>query len=575
MTSFDQPDASLLVEHLLPSLLGASHSLSQELQERTLFFGELSMALEALHQRLTIISSPPREKGVTSQYPWLWRYVDHFTVGAKSRAVQHAKLWAFHWKANETEFIELHVSSTNLTSSAFKEQMQAGWQVLLQLGESPRKKNLRSWNTLVSFLEALGESAGEVAQNRIERLVTLLSRVQCPIGVTFIASIPGGKSAAHQLKEFRASEIHVLTPTIGEWDERTLSAWSTDIGIPLPKVHIKWISEMHLWAKRGGWALSNKASAALVESGVKLECLPNKPHFAPQHLDAHLRWSHAKLYLLRIGGKWRLLVTSANWSSSAWGAGAAKPRNFELGVVFETEWTELKMISQPFEPPHTVPFCVDCTEDDVHMSSLEWAEALWNGKSIKLIARSSDASMAITATIGFSVGSEEKLALVCGTAMKPWEDPMRTPTTARFTQGEETLDVNILDIRPPSEFARTPMPEVDPSAAQALREALLLQRYGGPAVDTESIASPDVTRQTSGAGAPAVNYSVKAWLDARIAFNVVNQWQNALDDAMSDPVLLDRVRLDGEELRTLYERREGPAAALVVEELDWRLNKEE
>ena len=124
MTSFDQPDAGLLVEHLLPSLLGASYSLSQDLQERTLFFGELGTALEVLHGRLTIISSPPRSAREDSQYPWLWRYVSRFIVGAKSRAVQHAKLWAFHWKVNDEEHLELHVSSTNLTTSAFKAQLQ-------------------------------------------------------------------------------------------------------------------------------------------------------------------------------------------------------------------------------------------------------------------------------------------------------------------------------------------------------------------------------------------------------------------------------------------------------------------
>ena len=59
MTSFEQPDAGLLVEHLLPSLLDTSHSLSQDIHERTLFFGELGMALEALRGKITVISTPP------------------------------------------------------------------------------------------------------------------------------------------------------------------------------------------------------------------------------------------------------------------------------------------------------------------------------------------------------------------------------------------------------------------------------------------------------------------------------------------------------------------------------------
>jgi hypothetical protein len=90
MTSFEQPDAGLLIEHLLPMLLATRFSLTQESQGRNLFFGELGTALELLRGKLTVISSPRAGRG-DSPYPWLWRYVSHFTVGAKGRAVQHAK----------------------------------------------------------------------------------------------------------------------------------------------------------------------------------------------------------------------------------------------------------------------------------------------------------------------------------------------------------------------------------------------------------------------------------------------------------------------------------------------------
>lgn len=575
MTSFEQPDAGLLVEHLLPSLLGASHSLSQEVQERTLFFGELGTALEALRGRLTVISSPPREERQSSQYPWLWRYVGHFTVGAKSRAMQHAKLWAFHWKVNDDEFIELHISSTNLTSSAFKAQVQAGWQVSLPLGAHTSVNARRSWGVLVPFLEALGASAGAVAATRIDRLVELLCRVECPAEVTFIASIPGDKSAARQLRAFEASELHVLAPTIGEWNERTLSAWSKDVGVALGKVHLKWISTRHPWAASEGWALSSKANGTLKANGVQVQCLPSEGRFTEQHRDADPRWSHAKLYLLRSGRKRRLLVTSANWTPSAWGAGKTSPaRNFELGVVFESAWTDLEKIAEPFDPPNTVPFCVDRAEDDEQTSSLEWAESTWDGKRIELRARSSDSSTAITASVCFSGGSEEGLSLIGGEAATLWQDPEHTPTIARFTQGTESLEVDILDLRPPKEFAKTPLPEVDPGLVNALREAFLLQRYGGPAVDPESIPGLGDAHRSPGVGAPAANYSLQEWADARASFNVIDQWRVALVDAARDTVLLERVRLEGEELLALFARRKGPAAELVVEELGWRLDEE-
>ena len=271
MTSFEQPDAGLLVEHLLPSLLGTSYTLTPEVHERTLFFGELGTALEALHGRITVISSSPRGDREASQYPWLGRYVGHFTVGAESRAVQHSKLWAFHWKVEDQEFIELHVSSTNLTASAFKGQIQAGWQLTLPLGPRPTATVRSSWGTLIPFLVALGTSAGAVAKTRVERLVTLLSRVACPADITFIASIPGGESAARQLGPFEVSEIHVLTPTIGEWNKGTLARWTSDVGVAPDKVHLKWISTRHPWAESEGWTLSAKTSATLKAHGVQVE----------------------------------------------------------------------------------------------------------------------------------------------------------------------------------------------------------------------------------------------------------------------------------------------------------------
>lgn len=357
MTSFEQPDAGLLVEHLLPSLLSSNHSLSQDVQERNLFFGELSTALETLHGRLTVISSPPRGAREDSQYPWLRRYVDHFIVGSEARAVQHAKLWAFHWKVNGEEVLELHVSSTNLTSSAFKNQLQAGWQVTLRLGEVSESTR-RTWGELIPFLDALGASAGAEAATRLKRLGELLGRVACPEGVTFVASMPGKKSAARQLAKFEPSEIHVLAPTIGEWDKKTLDAWIDDVGVTPKKVHLKWISESHPWAKELGWSLSKAAYEILKSHGVQRDCLPNEARFTDLHHDDDKRWSHAKLYLLRTRGKRRLLVSSANWTASAWGAGRTPPRNFELGVVFESEWMDLEGFNEPFDPPNTVPFLV-------------------------------------------------------------------------------------------------------------------------------------------------------------------------------------------------------------------------
>lgn len=571
MTSFEQPDASLLVEHLLPSLLGMNNALSQEPKGRNLFFGELGTALETLRGRLTIISSPPRGAREDSQYPWLWRYVSHFNVGSEARAVQHAKLWAFHWKTEDGEALELHVSSTNLTHSAFTSQLQAGWQVTLPLGERTSQSMRRKWGKLVPFLEALGASAGAVAATRLQRLVTLLGRVECPSGVAFIASVPGQKSAARQLAEFEPSEIHVLTPTIGEWNERTLAAWSADVGDALKKVHLKWISEAHPWAATSGWALSKATKGNLQSSGVQLDCLPREVRFTEHHRDGDQRWSHAKLYLLRSRRRRRILITSANWSTAAWGAGRTAPRNFELGVVFESKWTDLEALGEPFDPPQTSPFCVDRIEDDECVSALEWAEANWDGRHIALRARSTDSVAPVHVLVTFTGSTEESMPLVKGEASMSWNDAERTPHAARFTQGAAVLEVDVLDLRPPTEFAATPLPEVNPAIEKALREAFLLQRYGGPVVDPESIPGLGDDRRPAGVSMPATDYAVQTWIESRAAFRVVDKWRAALVDAAEDAPRREQVCMDGEALRALFARREGPGAALVAEELDWHL----
>lgn len=573
MTSFEQPDASLLVEHLLPSLLDTSHSLSQEAHEPTLFFGELSMALEVLRGRISVISTPPRGAREDSQYPWLWRYVGHFTVGAVARAVQHAKLWAFHWMVGEDEFIELHVSSTNLTMSAFKGQIQAGWQTVLRLGRRPTVTTRRSWGAFVPFLEALGASAGSNASHRIHRLITLLGRVECPSDVTFIASIPGSSSAARQLKQFEASEIHLMTPTIGDWNTRTLTSWGKDVGVAPHQLHLKWIAMQHPWAESAGWTLSASAKTALTANGVKIACLQRGTRLTKQHLDADTRWSHAKLYLLCSQMKRRLLVTSANWSTSAWGAGKEPPRNFELGVVFDSAWTDLEGMGEPFDPPRTVPFCVERAVDDAASCSLEWAEATWDGRAIELRARSTNAANRVDATISFADGYTQRLPLVDGFATTLWSDVEHTPMGVLFTQGADALNIDVVDLRSFKEFAKTPLPMIDPDLAIALREAFLLQRYGGPDVDVDAI-SVGKNNRTQGIAAPVVDYSVQAWNDARSAFHVIDQWRAALVKAQDDPKLQERIRFDGDALHALFARREGPAASLACEELSWRIEED-
>ena len=155
-----------------------------------------------------------------------------------------------------------------------------------------------------------------------------------------------------------------------------------------------------------------------------------------------------------------------------------------------------------------------------------------------------------------------------------WNDAKSTPLTARFTQGHEALEVDVLDLRPPSEFAKTPLPEVDPAVEKALREAFLLQRYGGPVVDPESI--PGLGGGAALRLTPRLPSTMPCRLGSRLAGPSAWSTNGAPPSRRRGPTLLrrEKVCMDGEDLRAIFARRQGPGAILVVEELGWRLDEE-
>lgn len=573
MTSFEKPDAGLLVEHFLPSLLGMSQSLSAP-ENRNLFFGELCTTLESLRGKITLISSPPRGEQKESAYPWLWRYVHSFMVGQERKAIQHAKLWAFHWKFEDKDELELYVSSTNLTSSALKDQLQAGWTQRVQLADNVIPSNVientDTWGQLIPFLDSLGQSAGRHAVSAMERLKQLLGRAACPNGVTFLASIPGGNSPASKLSELKPKAIHVMTPTIGDWNERSLNDWCKVAGLNPKNIHLKWIEQSHCWAQKAGWSMSKTAYECFKNSGVQVECLPDKPQISEHASVNDSRWSHAKLYLIRVGKKYRLLVTSANWSASAWGAGNYGPKNFELGVLIDTDWTFLEDLKNT----EISPFLVDRDAEESDESKIYWAEACWDGKDIQLGARSACEET----VINIVVASENQHEMTCihsgeRTSLR-WCEEKGAPVTALFKQGNHQLGVNVLDLRDPADFSKTPLPEVDPSVQEALRDALLLERYGGPVADFEAgfQRTTPQGKATVGVASTATDYSVSAWTDARDGFAVVDQWQIAYEEATPASHKKKHLQHDGERLKAIFKKRDGVVNKLVVQEIDWRLN---
>ncbi|RKG90109.1 hypothetical protein D7W82_05010 [Corallococcus sp. CA049B] len=624
-TTFEPAQPELLVEHLLPSILSLHRGFESEPAARSLYFGELGLALQRLRGRLTVISSPAsvaRERdpdaATGAAYPWLWRYVAPFFTGARGAAIQHAKLWMLHWVSvdgsedGDDALLEIVVSSANLTLASLKQQLQAGWRSLLTLGPRGTRANLSTWGPLPRFLEALGESAGEDAAARTQAFVSLLGRCACPEEVQFVASIPkafqrsdeksrwGVLALGKMAPEGRGPlRVHICTPFVGEWQGTALRQWSECLGADLADIALSWIVSLHPWAEPGaggGWCMSRRTLDVFRSEGLVLRRLGYEAEgpasaFHDSHGLADRRWSHAKLYLLRRGRVRRLLVTSANFSASAWGTGDAGPRNFELGVLLDSAWP-IQPDEEAFGEGHEVH-----TTDTVVQAAeaiLSWGQALWDGGTVTVACRGradAETPHARVSGAGPLTGAEIQLTADPKdsrqwTGTVPWEDGKHPPHTVIIACDEAMLEVPVLDMRSAEAFAQTPLPEIDPESAQALQDALLLESYGALTLEPEdlpTLSHGDASVLLSSGGGLAENYSVEAFTDARSLFLVVEAWAQRLQiaEACGDSEGKQRLLADGTRLAELFHRRAQKQtkagarlpALLVAEELRWRLEE--
>lgn len=196
-TTYDRADESLLAENVLPVLLKLKHQPYGEGAERSCFLLELDGQLKKLSAPIVVISSITREAGDEEtavhdgMYKWLGNSIRYLSVGKTGKAVQvqHAKLWLLHWaQPDGSQYLEIVISSANLTSSAFKQQIQAAWRVCLPLQPQASKSRLSNWGVLPDFMRELAVSCGD--DTHIDRFIDLLVRADCPQGITFVASAP-------------------------------------------------------------------------------------------------------------------------------------------------------------------------------------------------------------------------------------------------------------------------------------------------------------------------------------------------------------------------------------------------
>jgi Tyrosyl-DNA phosphodiesterase len=567
-TTYDRADERLLAEHLLPSLLNLNHEPECEGVEHQYFLVELDRRLKQLHDKLVVVSSAAREEPEDPQvdrggaYKWIWPSIRPQTVGSRRKAVQHSKLWLLHWGAPDeggAEYLEIVVSSTNLTGAAFKGQLQAAWRGCFDLSRQRSAARLGRWGVLPDFLLELARSAGDDA--RLSPFVELLARAECPEGLTFVASVPGTHSrqalrrtpwGAAGLGKIAPSgrgtvSVSILSPFIGAWNADALSRWCAAFEGSPARLKLVWIDKDHPWARR--WLLPESTWNTLTGACATLLHLPKREGgkraglFHEEQRPADDRWSHAKVYSLKRGNSRRLLVTSANFTPSAWGRegrnGELTIENFELGVCVEHGvWPfEALKVFEDGKSAATVSKLPSCGT-----ALIAWAQAVWDGKKVRVDCRC-NAGRGLAGEINsggewfpiakWTVGTDGCLR----SARVSWSNAEGCPLLVRLTCEHETMIEPVFDERPAGNRKDTLPPGVDEDAAQAMRDELLFEQYGGR-VATEDDGPetppdgpetpPDPKTKNPGR---RDNFAVPAFVLARQHFQVVDNWADRMQRA--------------------------------------------
>lgn len=598
LTTYDPPDATLLVEDLLPRWFRLDRELSSDDAANRFFLAELEVELQRRRGKLAVFSSPA-VLGPDSQH-WIWSHVARHFVGALGSVVQHAKLWLLHRIDEDgAERLDIHVSSMNLTRSAVREQLQAGFRCLVPLGHTSSRAALHSWGAVVPFLQELGSHAGPAGVAAVAPWLRLLARCRCPAGMTFIASVPGThrgndwgvRALGAALRLPARGEVDVLVPTVGVWTKEQIESWARAVGTLPKRIRLAWIPKGHPWAKR--WELPTTALAAFKDSGTCLLALGDLDGDERQRLHQRFgaydeRWPHAKVYWFERGASPRVLVTSANWSPSAWGIPTGRSqlyiKNFELGVLMPARKRPLRTLKEMTAKPAVVDAARDID------GTAPWAHAMFDGRRLAVQIIKGEVAPSQIVVIDAD-GHRLKLKV----RWKPVDSLLQTVLKRVWKSGPSIVVLvlrtaehwlSVQDQRDAATSQEHPLsrpPGIDEDELKRLRAALLEERYGGKLIDDDEpppgggSSSAELTKD------PVItvgDYSVWLLDEARRVLVVVDAWATAFSK-MQSLDLRDAIERDGRQLLRLWReevseggRRKG-ALIVACDELNARLRSAE
>jgi hypothetical protein len=597
-TTHEKADERFLAEHFLGTFLRLDHDPQGEGAERTYFLVELDRRLKQLRDRLVVVSSVCRNEAggskaaESSTFPWIWGSIRHLFVGGPEHAVQHAKLWLLHWGDRKgDEYIEIVVSSANLTRAGFKEQLQAAWRACLLLNPKASLARRRSWGVLPHFLKELARSAR--SPEKLDPFIELLARAQCPDGITFVASVPGkhsqetlrrtpwGSAGLRKITPPGLGKVSawILTPFVGVWNGKGLSRWCAKFGGSPHRLWLVWIDKYHPWASY--WTLPRTTVTHLRKNGSSFLQLGYEEGeiclLHAEHRPTDQRWSHAKVYAFKRSASRRLLVTSANFSEAAWGKhdddGTLTIKNFELGVCINQGQWPLDHLGV-FNNPKTDAAVPPESEEVL----IAWAQAAWNGKRVNIQCRCK-APQDLRGRVGPNTAIREwSTREGFRSASVPWSSKNPYPSVELTCRGE-TITVPVFDERPVQEREQSAPPGIDANGWKEVKDKLLFAQYGG----REAEESVDGAQNGNGANSPNESYEVGEFTKAREHFRVVDKWSKRMKRA-SEVQTQDFERSvllhDGKSLIESFQRQSerekkngtlGMGAKLAAEELVVRL----
>ena len=283
----------------------------------------------------------------------------------------------------------------------------------------------------------------------------------------------------------------------------------------------------------------------------------------------------------------RVLVTSANWSPSAWGIPTGKSqlyiKNFELGVLIPARKRPLRTLSEMTAKPAVVDAARDID------GTAPWAHAMFDGhRLIVQIIKGGEAPSQIVVIdadghrVKLKVRWKSVNSLLQTVIKRAWKSGPSTVVLVLRT-AEHWLSVqDQRDAATSQEHPLSRPPGIDEDELKRLRAALLEERYGGKLIDDE----PPTGGGSTGAALtkdPAIavgDYSVWLLDEARRVLAVVDAWATAFSKMQSTD-LRDAIGRDGRQLLRLWReevseggRRKG-ALIVACDELYARLRSAE